>query len=307
MTNRHTLGHSDGPSDGRLVVAIPTTGRAEIVLEAVQQLAAQSRLPDLLILSVTGARDADISRLENLPFPVRIVTTTKGATRQRNRALSELTAADIVVFLDDDFLMAADYLARVAAIFAKRPDIAMATGVVLADGIGGRGFNHPEGAALLARLDDGARPMTRTDTYNGYGCNMALRMRPVIENNLEFDEDLPFYSWLEDLDFSRRLAAFGRIIQAGDLRGVHLGTKTGRTPGVMLGYSQISNPLYLVKKGTLMGWRAQRIIWRNALSNLLRAPRPEPWIDRRGRLRGNLLALGDLLRGRLSPQRIREF
>jgi hypothetical protein len=43
---------------------------------------------------------------------------------------------------------------------------------------------------------------------------------------------------------------------------------------------------------------------RNLGANLLHAPRPEPFIDRRGRLRGNLLALGDLLRGRCDPRRI---
>jgi len=35
--------------------------------------------------------------------------------------------------------------------------------------------------------------------------------------------------------------------------------------------------------------------------------RPEPWIDRPGRLRGNLIAIGDLLRGRLDPARIQDL
>jgi hypothetical protein len=41
--------------------------------------------------------------------------------------------------------------------------------------------------------------------------------------------------------------------------------------------------------------------------NLARSPFPEPWADRRGRFRGNMLALGDLLRGRLGPGRIEEL
>jgi hypothetical protein len=32
--------------------------------------------------------------------------------------------------------------------------------------------------------------------------------------------------------------------------------------------------------------------------------RSEPWIDRRGRLKGNLLAMFDVLRGRSDPRRI---
>jgi len=31
---------------------------------------------------------------------------------------------------------------------------------------------------------------------------------------------------------------------------------------------------------------------------------PEPWIDRKGRLKGNLLALVDMAIGRISPHRI---
>jgi hypothetical protein len=35
--------------------------------------------------------------------------------------------------------------------------------------------------------------------------------------------------------------------------------------------------------------------------------RPEPFVDRRGRLRGNLLAVLDLVRGRTTPERILEL
>jgi hypothetical protein len=39
----------------------------------------------------------------------------------------------------------------------------------------------------------------------------------------------------------------------------------------------------------------------------MRALRPEPWVDRRGRARGNWLAMFDLLRGRVVPERILEL
>jgi hypothetical protein len=86
--------------------------------------------------------------------------------------------------------------------------------------------------------------------------------------------------------------------------GVHLGVKSGRISGLRFGYSQIANPLYLHRKGTLALSRAVRQMTRNVLSNAARALRPEPWCDRRGRLRGNALAARDWLRGRLDPRRI---
>jgi len=43
---------------------------------------------------------------------------------------------------------------------------------------------------------------------------------------------------------------------------------------------------------------------RNFLSNHAKMLRPEPWVDRRGRVEGNWLALLDLIRGRITPERI---
>jgi hypothetical protein len=41
--------------------------------------------------------------------------------------------------------------------------------------------------------------------------------------------------------------------------------------------------------------------------NMVRSLAPEPWVDRRGRLRGNLIAIADLLRGRMHPMRAAEL
>ena len=72
-------------------------------------------------------------------------------------------------------------------------------------------------------------------------------------------------------------------------------------------YSQIANPIYLVRKGTMPRSYAYLLIRRNVAANLLGSFRPEPWIDRRGRLAGNALALADIAIGRISPQRILQF
>lgn len=293
-------------SEMRLVLAIPSTGRAQILAETLRHIALQDRRPDLVLVSLAQPEDLDRSVCEGLPFATEVVVGPKGSSAQRNRALEILRRGDILQFLDDDFLMAPDYLRQTLRLFAEHPDIAMLTGTVLADGINGPGFDFAEG---LARLAAAPRPTGDglADTYNGYGCNMSLRADPVIEAGLRFDERLPFYAWLEDVDFGRRLVAHGRIVRAEALTGVHLGTKTGRSRGLMLGYSQIANPIYLIRKGTMHRDRALRMIRRNFLANLARSLRPEPWVDRRGRLRGNLIALRDLLTGRIAPERVSEF
>jgi hypothetical protein len=182
------------------------------------------------------------------------------------------------------------------------------TGECLEDGAKGPGLSIEEGEEILqSKAKTYAGSEQPINSYGSYGCNMAFRLYTIRRNELLFDENLPLYGWQEDIDFSRRLARHGRAISSEKLLGVHLGIKTGRTSGVRLGYSQIANPIYLLRKGTVTSNYVRSLIWRNIAANLVRTLRPEPWIDRKGRLRGNVIALVDLATGRLSPRRILEL
>lgn len=291
----------------RVLLAIATTGRKEILSRTLSYLHRQTVQPDLLVISIASETDIDRSILEVLPCPVEIKVGPKGACHQRNRVLEMMTPNDVVVFIDDDFLMADSYLERVGHVFTAHPDVVMATGDVLADGISGPGYSHEFGVEILDLHCTEAEDFTLLPSYNGYGCNMAFRTTPVVEQSIRFDETLPFYAWLEDVDFSRQLSVYGRIVKSNSLTGVHLGTKMGRTNGKSFGYSQISNPLYLMDKGTMIRSRALKMMLRNIVANCVKSLRPEPWVDRRGRLYGNLLALGDLIRGKLTPTRVIQF
>jgi GT2 family glycosyltransferase len=130
---------------------------------------------------------------------------------------------------------------------------------------------------------------------------MAFRGSAVAD--MEFDERLPLYAWLEDADFGARLRHRGRMGRVDALWGVHLGDKNGRERGRRLGYSQIANPIYLSRKGSL-SWRfTLPLMARNLLANVARAARPEPHVDRVGRLAGNLVALWETLLGIAAPER----
>jgi GT2 family glycosyltransferase len=236
---------------------------------------------------------------------VKCIFAPRGLTRQRNAILQEGSGFDIIVFFDDDFLALPNYLENIERVFFAHPDVAMVTGEVIADGIIGPGLDIEEARRLLgAHGGNGPEEQALVDIYNGYGCNMAVRMRAVQTGRVAFDERLPLYGWLEDVDFSRRLARCGRIVRSSAARGVHMGVKSGRQSGLRLGYSQIANPVYLVRKGTLAWSRALRQMGRNIAMNLVFSVRPESYVDRRGRLRGNIKALWDLLRRKLDPERV---
>lgn len=290
-----------------VVIGIATAGRREQMPLTLAQLARQHQPPARVIVCPASPADFDEAGAPPLPCPLVVVHGARGSCAQRNAVLAACDDADVVVFIDDDYYPAPDYVEQVQRLFAVRPEVVVATHHPVRDGAVGPGIGHDTALAILAALPpqpEGAAAALRT-TYGGYGCNMAVRLAPARAHGVLFDVNLPLYGWLEDIDFSRRMAAHGAIVDSPALRGVHLGSKRGRTSGLRFGYSQVANPVYLLRKGSMSASYALRHIAKNFAKNLARAAWPEPWVDRRGRLKGNLLAVGDLLRGRLDPGRIR--
>lgn len=285
----------------RIAIGLATAGRPAVARRTLARLAMQQRLPDGIVVSVPEPADLGEGEPSGLPGLI-VLTGARGLTRQRNAVLDELDGFDIVCFIDDDFVLHEGYLAALERAFSGDPELICATGNVIADGITGSGYDFAQAEAMLSGIRSGsAQP---EPVYNAYGCNMAFRLSAVRAGGLRFDERLPRYGWLEDVDFSRRIAVFGRVARLPDAIGVHLGVKGGRQSGLRFGYSQIANPVHLLRKGSYAWSRAAWLMGRNIAMNLLFAWRPETHIDRRGRLAGNVTALRDLLCGRLAPERI---
>ena len=291
----------------RIAVGVATAGRKAILSVALGLVARQSRPPEMLVVCPAAAEDLDAGLVERLPFSTVVRIGKRGLTAQRNTILSAARDADIIVFFDDDYFPQLNYLEEVERIFLEHADVVALTGRPMQDGANGPGVEAEIALRLIAA--DVSTPLVEmlASTYGTYGCNMSFRMEPIRRHDVLFDENLPLYGWQEDIDFSRQLAPFGRIVDANVLRGVHLGTKGGRTSGARFGYSQVANPVYLIRKGTMSLGFAAPLMWRNVLANAGRSFRPEPWIDRRGRLWGNWLALWDLVTRRISPHRILEL
>lgn len=300
---------STPPDQLRIAIGIATLGRAAILKDTLGDLTHQTRPPDRIIVSCVSK--TDIIGLDSSPA-VEVLMGPAGSAHQRNTILDAIGDCDIVLFLDDDFLMAPDYIKTTLAVFATDQNVVVTCGRVLVDGVNGPGISMAEGRqALIDGLNaqDGGGGQLRNDptttpTFNGYGCNMAVRLSTARAHGIRFDERLLLYAWYEDIDFSRRIGRHGKVVQIEDALGVHLGVKIGRTTGCRLGYSQIANPLYLWRKGSYPLYHAVRSISRHLVVNGVRSLRPEPWIDRRGRLLGNALALFDVVRGRVKPERI---
>jgi GT2 family glycosyltransferase len=284
-----------------ITVGIATRGRPAILASTLESLSWQGRKPDSVVVAYASAEDvADaITRFPSIAF----LQTEIGLTKQRNAILEYTSETDIIVFIDDDFYMARNYLSVVEETFHCCCDVVGMTGRVIADGINGPGLSANEARALILSATPDKRSTVRR-VFNAYGCNMCLRMDPIRRNRLRFDENLPLYGWYEDVDFSRQIARYGEIVRVPRAFGVHLGHKGGRTSGVRLGYSQVANPIYLSRKGTFPWLHTAYSIPVRVMKNLLMSAKPEPWVDRRGRLLGNLHGFYDLIRRELHPMKI---
>ena len=312
----------------RLVVIIPTINRRDVLARTVELLGRQTRLPDAVVISTTDRAFVSVawhSAAAGQPpqpcgFPIFCLFGRPGISAQRNLALDVLLgqrqsaaippsvlpplgAGDAITFFDDDFLPASNYFKVLEREFAANPGWAALHGSVPYNGAHHEGYTFDQGLALLEAAE--RAPHMVPDDLNqagAYGCNMTMRASAI--GRIRFDERLPLYGWQEDIDFTSQMRVKGRIISHSGMIGVHLGTKTGRINGVKFGYSQIANPLYLIRKGTMPAKFGARLMVRNFAANTARSLWPESYIDRRGRLYGNLVALWHAATGRVQPEYI---
>lgn len=288
----------------KVVVVVATAGRPEVTNELLADLRGQT-YPHEVILSVPDAA--------SLPSGVRpgdpgVSLGARGLCAQRNAGLRAAVkaGADVVVMFDDDAVPRPDYVEQVVAHLEAHPSVVAVTGRVVLDGA-----TAPEAvdrataqAALAASGELALRAWT--DCRELYGCNFAFRTAGI--GGEEFDERLPAYGWLEDHDFARRLMRYGRLHQVSSCVAVHRGVKSGgRMAHERLGYAQVMNPFYLWRKGSFPLWLMLHETAPRVTKNAARAfGLSEENRSRRRRLRGNLLALGDIGRGRVSPERMIE-
>lgn len=286
----------------RIAIIVASIRRAEEIGQLLSHLAAQTLPPFSIILSVEQPSDLP----PGLPPGIDIVMGPKGLTQQRNRGLElALPVSDLIVFLDDDFIPANDALEGMARLFALAPDIVGATGLVLRDGVKRGGMSYNEAVETVRAYEEQrgrAQPAEAEPTEELYGCNMVFRSTAI--GACRFDEMLPLYGWQEDVDFTGQIMKNGSTVRTNAFAGVHRGVNKGRTPGTALGYSQMINPIYLVRKGTMRPVKALTLMTKNFLANHIRLIRPEPFIDRRGRCRGNWRGIFDLLCRRCNPESV---
>jgi GT2 family glycosyltransferase len=289
----------------RIAVIIATKGRPQAVNHLLRLLEEQTRTPSVVVVSATQSTDIR----DSMPTSLRVeyIFGPAGTSCQRNRALEKTRDhSDIVVFFDDDFAPAPTWLEHCTNAFASDSSVVGMSGSVLRDGAVAEEISWEEAKRLIhdAAPVHTALPLI-AEPGGLYGCNMAYRVSAI--RHVVFDERLVLYGWLEDKDFSRSAGKIGRLVKCNVLVGVHLGLKSGRVSGTKYGYSQVVNAWYLHKKGILTSKEACSNIGKALLANSAKSFWSEKHIDRLGRLKGNLIGLGNLVLGHCRPEKAAEL
>lgn len=289
----------------RTAVVVATKGRPQAVNRLLQILQQQTLPPSRVVISATEI--ADVGTQLDTWLNVDIILGSPGTSIQRNRALDSLKeSCDVVFFFDDDFVPSRYWIERTVRVFRADRAVAGISGQVIRDGAASLAVSWEEADRLIGDADVERSDDRLSDAPDLYGCNMAFRMS-AIGDTVRFDERLALYGWLEDKDFSRTAKKSGRLVQCGSIIGVHLGLKHGRVSGTRFGYSQVVNPWYLYRKGTMSVKEAWSSILKALAINGIKTIRPEAFIDRRGRFKGNVVAIRHLMAGICQPERATEL
>jgi GT2 family glycosyltransferase len=207
----------------KISVIICTRNRFEDFTKTLPSIAAQTRLPDeLIVVDSSDERTLETYLASlNMPFPVRYFHAPPGLTLQRNRGIRE-SRGELLFFFDDDVDLDANYLAEVEKVFAG--DTKKRIGAV-----GGR-IVESNSSSLRLRLErfvfgairfafgvvgtrngkfypSGMPSHPHASQPSGFieclsGCCMAFR-REVFEK-AKFDEALAHYGLMEDVDISKQ-------------------------------------------------------------------------------------------------------
>jgi GT2 family glycosyltransferase len=216
-------------------VVICTRNRPTELETALESVAAQTRAPTTVIIvdasddEATHALTQRWSSSGPLGSPIRYLNASPGLPAQRNLGV-DISTADVVHFIDDDVVLDREYLASIAAVFERDSECQIV-------GVGGLVTNQPSHepriwwrTALLDSRRSGvilksganiivttAHELMRVQWLSG--CSMSYRADVV--RRLRFDEGLPGYASMEDVDFGFRAARVGKLVLEPEARLVH--------------------------------------------------------------------------------------
>jgi GT2 family glycosyltransferase len=207
---------------------IPSRGRASLLRQAVEAVLRRETVPDeIVVVDQSEEADRELPRLANdRPCAIRYIhSRSRGSSAARNEGVRAATGT-LLLFIDDDMVVAAAWLAAMTGALRDRGPGVVVTGRVAPLSVSDEAF-VPSTTADDAR----AEYVGRLDRDVLYAGNMGLH-RDVVTQIGEFDERLgigaPFRG-AEDNDFGFRLLEAGfRIAYVPEALAYHVAWRDRR-------------------------------------------------------------------------------
>jgi GT2 family glycosyltransferase len=246
----------------KIAVVIPTIGRYAEIRRMLASLAAQTRLPEQVLIVGEGAGNSEIAREFPQLNPELIRTPGSSICEKRNWG-AQLTRPDIdlIAFMDDDIVLEPRAVEALLHFWEVAPPDVGGTGLSLANHpkLYARGLKNLRAASWLGLYDvrkgavlrSGVHTMimgVEEDTYVQWLPTYAVVYSRKALAEYSFDEWFESYSYLEDLDLSYRIGKKYRLAVIADARVYHYPSHIGRTDPYRFGQKEVLNRLYFVSK-----------------------------------------------------------
>lgn len=217
----------------KIAFIVPTRNRPGLLSVLLKSIQNQTVKPDQVII-VDGSDESIAPRIKELIPPgisyVRVFPPS--LTKQRNAGIKALNKdITLVGYLDDDIVMEKDAVEAMLRFWENCPD-----------DIGGTSFNitnnpvadrfektirklfcidDSKGGSVLRSGHNTLLSPVLKDTYSEWLCGGATVWRRQILENFEYDEWFAGWAFVEDVDFSFRVAQKYRLVNLFDAKVQH--------------------------------------------------------------------------------------
>lgn len=290
-----------------LAYVVPTKDRPDDLRKLLASLALQTRQPEQIII-VDGSDPVIEPVLAEFPaLPLTYVRVfPPSLAKQRNAGMAALRP-DVTVagYLDDDLVLEPDATERMLAFWRDAgPDVGGAAFCILNQPVATANrlaalflVDSPAPGRLLPSGFQSQIPplLSTTEVQWLYG-GATLWRRSVIDA-FSYDEWYVGHGYLEDVDYSHRVARQHRLFVVGDARCYHYSRPIALSREYTLGRQQIANRAYFAAK--LGGFSRPALAWAFLGQMLINLASSLRRFDTAGlrRFAGNVVGLAALLAG----------
>lgn len=282
----------------KVSIIIPTLNRASSLARTLGFISKSSILPDEVIIVDQSPRDtAEKTKklCDSQTLKIKYIHINEPSLTGARNAGIELCKNDIAIFMDDDVNIGTDTIKNILVLF-KDNSISMVAGIdsgspmkrlSLPSLIFFRSsfFKRYKGHVAMAGYGVFPQnPQAETPTEWAMGFFFAIRKSLAQKWGLKFDENLKYYAYAEDMDFTYRYFLKSKeenlkCIMSTAATVLHNVSKEYRLPSRQRTFMEICHRRYVMSKHGNSILRKLIMLWSDIGTAILRIKRGEPASD----------------------------